>query len=110
MIKEDLGGNGNGLSKVFGTPQFATRWAWKRLANSGVRSGSLEIVKMSFCNILQQSTSSDATRAFEGSVNIQEHAGSDFDDATDLITPSEELSSGPITAPESITWTKQQSE
>ena len=48
VINKDLGGNGNGLLKVFEDPHLVARWTWKRLAASGVKSGYLELVDISF--------------------------------------------------------------
>ena len=48
VINKDLGGNGNGLLKVFEDPHLVALWTWKRLAASGVKSGYLELVDISF--------------------------------------------------------------
>ena len=56
VINKDPGGNGNGLLKVFGDPHLVARWAWKRLAASGVKSGYLELVEISFSKRSELST------------------------------------------------------
>ena len=48
VICHGLGGDGNGILKVFQSPHLAARWGWRRLVQSDVKSGYQEIVDISF--------------------------------------------------------------
>lgn len=45
-VSEDLGGNGNGLIKVFQESKSAAKWIWKRMYHNTVYNGFQKIVKV----------------------------------------------------------------
>ncbi|KAJ8047258.1 Serine/threonine-protein kinase TAO1 [Holothuria leucospilota] len=78
VIGEVLGGNGNGVLKIFGDNNSTKRWIWRRLAQSNVRASMLGITEISRC---QKST---------GCLFISSGRGSNKDSTTDdLISISD---------------------
>ena len=42
VISSELGGNGNGILKVFKQSSAVARWIWKRISNSGVKPSEIQ--------------------------------------------------------------------
>ena len=42
VISSELGGNGNGILKLFKQSSAVARWIWKRISNSGVKPSEIQ--------------------------------------------------------------------
>ena len=85
VISEDLGGNGNGIRKVFDDVQTARCWIWKRLFQSKVISSMLEISEVT---VMERK---DVT-----SQNLADTVHQDDQDFDLIMTPTVTIESGQI--------------